>query len=211
MSRKSEFLFLKKCQDIPYSNVDPTIQHICMNCVNGGSRGQCVPMARYVNKNRWYAPTTYNYNDGAYDWHPMASIAHNKSMQINPFGYPFLKRLTQWQIYGQKRPSECVHFSGGFMPVSGNVDRGYGRFIAPNSSPGQIYGYNWKKYDKDERKKSIKGLYEFYRDVVAPDGTGEWYDFRKSALYRKKMKKSRCSKSKFTAKSHSRSQGVHVQ
>uniref|UniRef100_A0A1A9UGL2 Uncharacterized protein n=2 Tax=Glossina austeni TaxID=7395 RepID=A0A1A9UGL2_GLOAU len=213
MSRKSNFLCLKKCQDIPYSNVDRTIQHICMNCENGGRIGQCVPMARYVNKNRWYAPTKYNYGDGANNWHPMTSIAHNKSMQVNPFGYPFLKHLTQWQNYGEKRPSECLHFSGGFMPASDNVgwDREYGRFIAPGSSSGQRYGYNWKKYDKEERKKSIKGLCEFYRDVVAPDGTGEWYDFRKSALYRKKMKKSRCLKSKFTAKSRSRSQGVHVQ
>uniref|UniRef100_A0A1B0A1Y3 Uncharacterized protein n=1 Tax=Glossina pallidipes TaxID=7398 RepID=A0A1B0A1Y3_GLOPL len=183
---------------IPYSNIDYSIQRICLNCCDNQKNRCCWPQSRIIDQYR--CGGVFTYGDNPKEWsRPLMAHMHynqkqNRLESMTRKGVctsNFIKCLMQSRHYDRKnREEEARYYCGDPFetrmrstnpPFSENADCG--------DYFGDYYFQQWLNLRRDNNRKEkifpkmtrewTKTWYEFYRDVVAPDSNGNWYDFNK--------------------------------
>ncbi|KAI9589100.1 hypothetical protein GQX74_007269 [Glossina fuscipes] len=207
--------WLENLDMIPYSNIDYSIQRICLNCCDNQTNRRCWPESRITDQYRYGGVFTYGDNPKEWNRPLMAHMDYNQKQDrlesMTRKGVctsNFIKFLMQSAHYDRKGREENVRYYFGDPfethtrstnpPLSENVD--FEDYF------GDYDFQQWLNLRRDNHKEKIfpqmtrewtKTWYEFYRDVVAPDSNGSWYDFNK-------LKKKGQRKKKFSRPSYRR-------
>uniref|UniRef100_A0A1A9UGL6 Uncharacterized protein n=1 Tax=Glossina austeni TaxID=7395 RepID=A0A1A9UGL6_GLOAU len=211
--RNSRYWF-ENLDMIPYSNIDYSIQRICLNCCDNQKHGYCWPQSRTIDQYR--CGGVFTYGDNPKEWsRPLMAHTHynqkqNRLESMTRKGVctsKFIKCLMQSRHYDRKNREEEARYNFG-DPFETRV-RSTNPPLSEDADFGDYFGDNyfqqWVNLRRDNSKKKIfpqmtrkwtKTWYEFYRDVVAPDSNGSWYDFNK--LKKRCQRKKRSDRRKAT-------------